>query len=186
LLIQILNIQIATATTKAGKPYDVLDIAFKNKTFQDKVEGKKLMPFGGNAPAFAVLKNANSGQLYEIQVVKNDAGYNDWVNATVSDGASVPPQQGNAGPARANQSAPAAGNSRGFETPEERAAKQVFIVRQSSLSTAVASLSVGSKSALKPSDVIEAAKEYEAFVFGNPAPQEDLTGFDDMSDDVPL
>lgn len=185
--IQILNVQVAPATTKTGKPYEVLDIAFKNLTFQGKVEGKKLMPFGANANAFNTLKNAASGQTYEITVVKNDAGYNDWTAAAVSDGTA--PAQAPSGQANTNRvgNAPAASNSRGFETPEERAAKQVYIVRQSSLSAAVGSLSVGAKSALKPADVIAAAKEYEAFVFGTKAeaaPAAD--GFSDMMDDVPL
>ena len=50
-------------------------------------------------------------------------------------------------------------------SPEERAARQVYIIRQSSLSNATAILSVGAKS-LKVSDVIATAKELEDFVFG--------------------
>ena len=51
-----------------------------------------------------------------------------------------------------------------YETSEERAKRQVYIIRQSSLSTAVATLSVGAKK-VEPTDVIKLAKQYEAYVF---------------------
>lgn len=184
MLIQILNVTKTSAMSKANKPYEVLDIAFKNLTFQGKVEGKKLMPFGANANAFNTLKNATGGN-YEITVVKNDAGYNDWTNVVPADG-SAPAQQEqvyqpksasipNASPARTNT----------FETPEERAKKQVYIVRQSSISASVAALSVGSKNPPKANDVIDYAKQLEAFVFGIPPLAEDASGFDSMNEDVP-
>lgn len=186
--IQILSIQPIQKMSSKNTPYEVLDIAFKNLTFQGKVEGKQLMPFGGNAPGYAVLKNAQSGQVYEITVVKNAQGYNDWTGAALSDGsplAQTPATSSNTPRAAAPG---ATSNSRGFETPEERAAKQVYIVRQSSLSAAVSALSVGSKSAVKPEEAIAYAKQLEAYVFGtevklnnaNPA------DFSDMQDDVPL
>jgi len=183
MLIQILNITKTTATSKAGKAYEVLDIAFKNLTFQGKVEGKKLMPFGANANAFNTLKNATGG-TYEITVVKNDAGYNDWTNAVPSDGqqTELPSLQTYQPKAAAN--APARTNT--FETPEERAKKQVYIVRQSSISAAVAALSVGSKVAPKATDVIVYAQELEAFVFGIAPSADNTSGFDDMIDDVPM
>jgi hypothetical protein len=52
-----------------------------------------------------------------------------------------------------------------YETKEERAARQVMIVRQSSLSNAVSTLSVGAKH-LTPSEVVAVAKEYERYVLG--------------------
>lgn len=51
-----------------------------------------------------------------------------------------------------------------YETAEERAKRQVYIIRQSSLSTAVAALSVGAKK-VEPSEVIKLAKQFEAYVF---------------------
>lgn len=187
--IQILSIQVAPATTKAGKPYEVLDIAFKNNTFQGKVEGKKLMPFGANAGAFNTLKNATPGQTYEIAVVKNDAGYNDWTAATLSDAVVGTPagNNPNGSAAKPATGAPGTGggaNSRGFPTPEERAATQVYIVRQSSISNAVATLSAGAKSAIDPAKVVETAKIYEAYVLD--IAQEPAADFSDMHSDVPL
>jgi hypothetical protein len=187
--IQILAVNKQQAMTSTGKPYDKLDIAYKNLTFGGKVEGKLVMPFGTTAPAHKILSNAQGGQVYDINVVKNDKGYNDWTTATLSNGA--PPQQEQTTPSyapRQNQATGAnAPRTSTYETPEERAKKQVYIVRQSSISAAVASLSVGSKSALKPSDVVAVAREYEAYVFDTAVKQDDFgSGFDDMNDDVPL
>lgn len=175
--ITILNVGKATKVGPSGKPYEVLDLAYKNNTFQGKVEGKALMPFGANAGGFNVLKNAQAGQTYEITVVKNDKGYNDWTNATPAEaGAQAAPGLPQQGPTQGQVyqgSKPAAAPARTntFETPEERSKKQVYIVRQSSLSAAINSLSPGAKSALDFGKVIEIAKHYEAYVFDTGAPE---------------
>lgn len=178
--IQILNVTKTPATSKAGKPYTFLDIAFKNLTFQGKVEGKKLMPFGDNAPAFQVLEQASSGELFDIQVVKNAAGFNDWVTAKLSDGTAPAPS---ATPAYGKTAAPAAVRST-YETPEERATKQVYIIRQSNLNSAVALLSAGAKTTPKLAEVLATAKQMEAYVFGKDAIAKD--DFENMDEDVPL
>lgn len=173
--ITLLSVNKIQKTGPSGKPYEALDLAYKNDTFQGKVEGKNLLPFGANAGGFNVLKNATPGQTYEIAVVKNDKGYNDWTNATQVEAGQPPqsatPQGSGVGYAQApqrsiNAAAPSTTPARAntFETPEERAKKQVYIIRQSSLSAAIGTLSPGAKSALKPADVIAAAKEYEAYV----------------------
>ena len=43
--ITILSVQTTTQTAKSGKPYQQLEVAFKNNTF-GKVESKKIMPLG--------------------------------------------------------------------------------------------------------------------------------------------
>jgi hypothetical protein len=167
--IQILSVQITTVPTAKGS-YQVADVAFKNLTYQGKVEGKKVMSFGATKPSFEVLATAQTNDIYEVTVVKNDKNYNDWVSMTKGD-ANTPTQQAPTGQSPAGN-APARTST--YETPEERAKKQVYIVRQSSLSNAIDSLSVGGKSALKPDEVIDLARKYEAYVFGStaiPAPE---------------
>jgi hypothetical protein len=62
---------------------------------------------------------------------------------------------------------PAAASPRStYETPEERAQRQILIVRQSSLSSAVALLTTGAKTAPSAQAVVDVAKEFEAYVFG--------------------
>lgn len=192
--IQIINIAQTQAMTKANKPYTVVEATFKNLTFQGKVEAKKIMPFGENSNAHKALINAQNGDVFDVQVVKNSAGYNDWVAVTpgVAGQETSAPKDPNAGYAapgvsRGQQVSAAPARTSTYETPEERAKKQVYIIRQSSSSTAVAALSVGAKAPLKVADVVAFARELEAYVFDTGAKQEakDDTGFDDMSDDVP-
>lgn len=162
--ITILSVQSITAQGAKG-PYQTLEVAFKNNTF-GKVESKKVMPFGAQKAVFDALANAQTGSTFDITVVKNDKGYNDWTAAKQA----VPGSINNA--TAVTSAKPTAGNAvqvkSTYETPEERAKKQVYIIRQSSLSAAIGSLSVGAKSALKSSDVIAVAEEYYAWVMQSP------------------
>lgn len=174
--IQILNVTITTTPTAKGS-YQTADVAFKNLTFQGKVEGKKVMSFGATKDSFGVLATAQPNEIYDVNVVKNDKGYNDWVGMTKGDATSGATQQ--AAPTTTGYAptgnAPAARTST-YETPEERAKKQVYIVRQSSVSSALTALSCGAKSPPKVGEVIEYAKHLEAYVF-------DLNvGFPDVPD----
>ena len=158
--IQVLSSTKVGAVAKNGKPYDKLDLAFKNLTFGNKVEGKVIMPFGSTKPAFETLSNAQGGQTFEITIVKSAAGYNDWTEAkpiTVSAAAANTPTA---------PKASAASGSGTWASAEERAKVQVYIVRQSTISNAVAALSVGSKTPPAAAAVIEYAKTLEAHVFG--------------------
>jgi hypothetical protein len=160
--ITLLSVDIKTVPTAKGS-YQTADVAYKNNSFQGKVEGKKVMSFGATKNAFTSLSTATPGQTYEVEIVKNDKGYNDWINLAPAVAGAASPV---ATPAAGKASSPAASPRSTYETPEERAQRQVMIVRQSSLSTAVASLAVGGKSALKPIDVVNTAKQFEAYVLG--------------------
>jgi hypothetical protein len=126
------------------------------------------MGFLDQKPAYDVLIKANTGEVYEVEVVKSN-GYNNWINATKVDGSATTSNTGSIStpaPARSTTTSTPSPKST-FETPEERAKKQVYIVRQSSISSAIDTLSVGSKAKLDPKEVIEVAQVYESFVFGN-------------------
>ncbi len=173
--IQIIATSVETKPTTKGS-YQQLEVTYKNLTYQGKVESKKLMSFGANAAAFKALAEAPAGSQWEVTVVKNDKGYNDWTTVVASTGAAAPPQAAVAAKTQL-------GARSTYETPEERAQRQVLIVRQSSLSAAVSTLAVGAK-AVKPDDVIAVAKQYENYVFDikDPGP----SGFEDLPDfDVP-
>lgn len=137
------------------------------------------MSFGATANAFKTLAVAQSGESYEVEVVKNDKGYNDWVSMTKGGAADVS-QQPASGAFSAPRSTTSAPRST-YETPEERAARQVYIVKQSSIGAAIATLSVGAK-AVKQDDVITMAQKYTDFVFGKPGSAGGATGFDDVPD----
>lgn len=176
--IQIIATSVETKATAKGS-YQQLEVTYKNLSYQGKVESKKLMSFGANAGAFKVLADAVGGSQWEVTVVKNAQGYNDWTTVVAASAAPVPSQQPAGAQARTQP-----GQTRStYETPEERAQRQILIVRQSSLSAAIATLSVGAKS-VKPDEAIAVAKQYENYVFDvkDPGP----SGFEDIPDfDVP-
>lgn len=60
-----------------------------------------------------------------------------------------------------------------YETPEERAKKQVYIVRQSSIAQAITFLQIGKAKEVSVEDVLKVATQFESHVFG--------TFFDDGS-----
>lgn len=114
---------------------------------------KKLMSFTF-PDVYKTLVNANVGDAYDIKAEKDGKFWN-WVNATpVGSGSSQSTTS-----VGATSSTPTRG---GWETPQERAIKQVYIIRQSCLSTA-ATLLAGKG---KASDVIDVAKQFEAYVHG--------------------
>lgn len=168
--IQVLSTSVVTLMSKANKPYQQLEVAFKNLTF-GKVESKKLMPFGAQEGAFKALSGAKQGDVFEVTVVKNAAGFNDWTSC-------VQAAPGSTSEVATQGSINTAGNNIAggksvqvkstYETPAEREAKQRFIVRQSSISAAINSLSVGAKSALSTVAVLTQAQEYFDWVMQNP------------------
>ena len=156
--IQILSVQITTTPTARGS-YQVADVAYKNLTYQGKVEGKKVMSFGATKDAFGTLATANPGDVYEVNVVKNDKGYNDWVS--MSKGVANASTEQTAAPSKPNPT----GHS-SYETPEERAKKQVYIIKQSSITAAI---SILEKTGQPPTvdAVKEVAQDLTDWVLGN-------------------
>jgi len=166
--ITILSVQSITAQGAKG-PYQTLEVAYKNNTF-GKVESKKVMPFGAQKAVFDALANAQTGSTFDITVVKNDKGYNDWTAAKQAvPGAAQSASVGsiNTGKVGAIMGQTTQVKST-YETPEERAKKQVYIIRQSSLSSAISMLTPGAKSPLKVNEVIDIADELFAWVMQSP------------------
>ena len=132
--------------------YKIAVIEYQNQ--EGRNEKKNVVSFG-NKTLYATLSSAKQGQVFDVKLNKNEKGYWEFTEATKSEGGNSSPTRSAASPApRSN-----------FETPEERAQRQVFIIRQSSLSTAVNILSVGAKS-IKVDDVLATAKQLEDYVFG--------------------
>lgn len=114
---------------------------------------KKLMSFTF-PDVYKTLVNANVGDAYDIKAEKDGKFWN-WVNASLVIGSS----NSNTGNSTTSTTTPTRG---GWETPQERAIKQVYIIRQSCLSTAATLLAGKGKAA----DVVEVAKQFEAYVHG--------------------
>lgn len=113
-----------------------------------------------NPDVFKTLSEASEGSVYEITLTK-EGDYWQWSKAVPADNASTK--------AQGSAQAPAATGGRvtgsNYETKEEREKKQVYIVKQSSLSAAISTLSHGTDVPLDPSNVIALARQYTEFVF---------------------
>lgn len=153
--ITVLSATTETIPTKGGS-YQKLELAFKGEDGQ--VKGKKIMSFGSSAPAFKVLNKAQSGESYEVTAVK-EGDFWVWTNATKSTTSSSNSNT-------SSQAAAIPASKSTYETAEERARKQVCIVRQSSLATAVSFLDPAHNTEFDTEDVINVAKQFEAYVFG--------------------
>lgn len=183
--ITILSVSVETKPTAKGS-YQVAIVAYKSE--QNKIEGRNVMSFGDSAEAFKVLSQASQGEVYEVTAVKklnpkDNKEYWNWTQAvrtTAAAPSSTTSYQKTQGTATPKST---------YETPEERAKKQVYIVRQSSISAAIAVLSVGAKAAPKSDDILALAKQFEDFVFDNNKAEvanETIVKPDDMDDDIPF
>jgi len=137
MVIRIIDVEENEATTKTGKPYKFLDISYKNVTFQDKVEAKKHNQYGDKV-VYATLKDAQKGDVFTILREKDKDGYWQWTGIEQGENAPM------AAAKPAGNVATAAPKSN-FETPEERAKKQVYIIKQSCLSQAISILKTDKK-----------------------------------------
>jgi (p)ppGpp synthase/HD superfamily hydrolase len=186
MLITVVSVEPKTATSSTGKPYNLVEVIYKNNTFGDKIDTAKINQY---SQIFALAKTLQPGQSYEVVKEKNAAGFYQWlaVTPTVAGVAATSPAAAyvakvNGQPAPQTTTAPQASVNRSFESHEERAAKQVYIVKQSSLSNAISTLAIGSKTTPDKEKVIELAQAYTDFVFGKQA----LVDMPNDLDDVPL
>lgn len=148
--ITILSVDV---NTPAGKKYQVAEVAYKDD--QGKVNGKKILSFV-NKDVFNIAKNAQSGQVYDVSLAKDDQGYWQWTSMNLAGETTISV----ASPAKATPSPRST-----YETPEERAQRQVYIVRQSSLTNAIALANATGDKKATPESIIAVAKQFEAYVF---------------------
>lgn len=170
---------ISVEVTNRGK-FDQAEVTFKNLSFDGKVEAKKHMSFTSPA-VFNRLKSAATGEEITVLREKDDKNYWQWIG--LEEGGETQPQAAQAATKGTTTTQVAPKST--YETAEERAKKQVYIVRQSSISAAIDTLKTDKKNPTKE-EVVNLAKYYEAYVFGVnlEADAEPLPEFDD--EDIPL
>ena len=183
--IQILSVTTETKPTSKGS-YQQLEVAYKDLNNGGKVASKKVMSFA-NKEVFENLSLARPVDVFNIETVKNEkTGYWDWMKATKGSQPAVAVGVISSEAPRSGGTAQSATRSGGWETPEERAKKQVYIIRQSSLSTAVEALSVGRKGEIKKEEIVELAKYLEDFIFGTKSDAVDLGTIETIPEDLPF
>ena len=177
MLVEVINVEREEKPSSNGKgTYGSLTVAYKSN---GKIAEKKLMSFV-NPNVFKHFEKAQKGDQVEVTSVKNEkTGYWDWTAigapSTASPGASSSPSA---------QATKVVGSN--YETKEERAVKQRYIVRQSSVSAAISALSIGAKGALKSGEIIELAKQFEEYVFSTSEAKLDLSvDLTDIDSDIP-
>lgn len=125
---QIEIINVSAPQTPAGKKYKFVEVAYKK---DGAVEGKKLLDFA-NPAIFKDIQTLKQGDVIEVNTVKNEKGYWDWTGFSKgNDG--TPSTSASSGNVR-ETTKPTVSN---YETKEERAQRQKYIIRQSSLSNAL-------------------------------------------------
>lgn len=158
--IEVIDVEYADIPKKNGKgTYGKLTVT--HKTDEGKVEAKAVMDFATPSEAFERLKKATKGDRFAVSREKDANGYWVWTGVDTQV----------AGPKAAT--APAARPS--YETSEERAARQVYIIKQSSIASAVAFYQ--GKDVL-PEKVLETAEKFKQYVLGE--------GVQHMEDDIPF
>lgn len=153
--ISILNKEIVNK----GK-YSQLEVSYKDLD-NGKVASKKLMSFVKPDTAYKTLVDCKPGETYQISLQKNqESGYWDWIGATQNaPGSSTVETKSTGTPAPKSN----------YETAEERAKRQVYIVRQSSLANAISVLTTGAKTPPNKEEVFKLAQEFTDWVFEKPA-----------------
>lgn len=181
-----IQIQFIDVSVEDKGKYKMAEITFKDLA-KGQTSSKKLMSFS-NPVVYKTLVDAKKGEVYTIEMQKNDKGFWDWTAASTATGINTASGGSPEATTKASGSSGFASPKSTYETPEERAKKQVYIVRQSSISAAIDTLKTDKKNPSKE-EVVSVAKFYEAFVFGletEPVKLADIPTFDDEEEDVPL
>jgi len=132
-----------------------------------------------NKDLFDTLSKASNGSNFTITSEKNEeSGYWDWVAIKASAGEDPT----NAIPTSAGTGKSFASPKSTYETAEERAARQVLIVRQSSLTAAIATVKTDKKE-VDADQVMAIAQLYCDWVFQK---NTEMPDFSDMANDIPL
>ena len=177
MLINIIDVAApVTQTNRNGRQYQSIEVTYKDDS--GKVSSKKLMSFA-NPDVFKTAQTWEKGDNVNINTQKDDAGYWQWTGI-LAEGEVAPAPVASSAPAP-QASAPSKSTrvtGSNYETKEERALRQLMIVRQSSLSNAVATLATHD-SPLTPDQVMALATKYEQFVMGK-----DYVSADNLADDV--
>lgn len=177
---EIVDVSQVASTTKSGKPYTLLEVAYKR---DGKMDGKKIFPFG-DKEVYNKLKTLVKGDVVTITSEK-EGEYWEWKRVQ-SGTVSQPTSTATTSTGSSTRAAVPAPKSN-YETAEERAERQKIIVRQSSISNSISLLKTD-KNHPKLEEVLATAAKMYAWVMGiepedvkaNPEKVVDLSEDDDL------
>jgi hypothetical protein len=185
----VISVSLETDVKKnGGGTYKGWELVYKGTDGDVRTEAKPVTGLRYNAALKKGLESLAQGDEFTLVKEKNaQTGFYD-VKSIEKGFSNVDPQP----EAQAGRSAPVKSSSpnttyqqRDFESKDERTAKQLFIIRQSSISAAIGTLSVGAKTAPSSKDVLSLAAEYVDFVYGMNARDRAEQAVIDIESDVP-
>lgn len=155
-----MRIEVIKVETESKGKYSQCTVTYRAP--DGKVEAKKLVSFGPASPVFKVLKDASVNDVFEVKSEKilnekDQKEYWYWTEAVVTGKVEMGKGSSNGGATVSPRST--------YETPEERARKQLYIVRQSSIAQAIQLLSLQEDKEADVDSVLDYARQFEAFVF---------------------
>jgi hypothetical protein len=179
---QVNVVDVSTLNThqaKNGRQYQSIEVMYKND--QGQAQSKKLMSFA-NPAVFKAAQAWQKGDVIHVSTEKDPNGYWQWTAVGSAD-AVTDIRNDTDSPAQAQVSSTKTRvTGSNYETKDERAARQVMIVRQSSLANAVSTLAIAGSQA-SANDVISLAKLYEGYVLAESTQADSI---DDIASDIPF
>ena len=159
----------ATIEKKAGGTYQGARLTYRGIDGKVADQNFTSQTLKFNLSISNALSNLKVGDNIKITKVKEGEFWN-VKQITLEDAQTVQ----NAAPSNgksyaASSAAPAKAEYKStYETPEERAVKQVYIVKQSSISSAINVLAIGAKTKPTTEEVLELANKFADFVLAKP------------------
>lgn len=182
MLINVIDVgSVNTHSAKNGRQYQSLEVTYKNE--QGQAQSKKLMSFS-NPDVFKAAQSWTKGDSVNIATEKDGNGYWQWTKI-LAEGESAPVSNAPAGNTGGSTTRVAGSN---YPTVEERAQTQVYIIRQSSLTNAVSTLTTTGK-AVSSDEVLALARVYEGHVLGienKPQSIKEPDSIEELSSDIPF
>lgn len=178
---------------KGQRAYDFFKVNYTNQNGERKVYSGFQNSLKYNRQLANDLRKLQQGDNIILVIGKNKANYDELQAVSVTNGrageARLPTASGNAG----TTSVPSATRSYSGETPEERARRQVLIVKQSSLSSAVETVKVDGGGVPTTEEVLAVAQEYFDWVMSTNSAAKELPKKEDkasgptidLDDDIP-
>ena len=148
-------IEIVQVVVENRGKYRLANVTYKDD--KGRVDSKKSIVSFAHPAVFKTISEAQLGDKFEVKSEKNDKGHWDWVEVASAGKNTSPSSTGAVESVR---------KSGGWETSEERAKRQVYIVRQSSISAAIALAELNKMKLVGEEDIIKSAKVFEEYVFG--------------------
>lgn len=176
MFIKVVNVDVEHVDKGNGKSYEIAEVLYD---LDGVKRTQKVLSFA-NPTVFKTVKSATKGDTFNVTVIKNPQGFNQWNSITKSD-ASVSSDAASSDSGTSTRTATNTARGSTYETTEERAKRQRLIVRQSSLSNALELLTAGAKAPPDKEAVKALAEEFTDWVF------EKVGVFDEPNDleDIP-